>query len=200
MELQINVDNNEYESFKNQHLRELWPPNGAYCNVPHCDKTQFFDTFNKYKEHFGRIHTATVKLFVCNLCHLSRRKVSDVKKHIKTQHKTYQNKLHQITVDNKDYVDNNDILPYRIGTQEERNEAVKERAELVKRKQKETEEEQEKRRKIADRCTVTHIEDKYYNARDERLQFDFSTKKTTMTRTVIRTKDRKKININLSFV
>ncbi|CAC5389604.1 unnamed protein product [Mytilus coruscus] len=43
MELQLHVCDNEYKSFQNDHLRELWPAVGAYCNIKECGKTQFFD-------------------------------------------------------------------------------------------------------------------------------------------------------------
>jgi hypothetical protein len=54
-----------------KHLRELWPATGAYCNVPDCDKTQFFRNFNLYKKHFGLVHQIFLKLYACRLCNMS---------------------------------------------------------------------------------------------------------------------------------
>ncbi|VDH90643.1 Hypothetical predicted protein [Mytilus galloprovincialis] len=78
MELQLHVCDNEYKSFQNDHLRDLWPAVGAYCNIEECGKNQFFRSFNEYKSHFGSVHKEKLTLYTCQICDLSRRKLQDV--------------------------------------------------------------------------------------------------------------------------
>ncbi|CAC5414061.1 unnamed protein product [Mytilus coruscus] len=143
MELQLHMCDNEYKSFQNDHLRELWPAVGAYCNIEECGKTQFFRSFNEYKSHFGSIHKETLTLYTCQICDLSRRKLQILKKHLVKDHKCSQNR-------------------YRVGDANERKEAQQTREKVDERKRKAKEDAQETRKRYVESGKKPHVEDKLF--------------------------------------
>ncbi|CAC5376954.1 unnamed protein product [Mytilus coruscus] len=136
MELQLHVCDNEYKSFQNDHLRELWPAVGAYCNIEECGKTQLFRSFNEYKSHFGSVHKETLTLYTCQICDLSRRKLQILKKHLVKDHKCSQNRYRCMEVTNKNFVDPKDVLPYRVGDAVKGKKLNKRGKKLMKEKEK----------------------------------------------------------------
>jgi hypothetical protein len=200
MEIQVHVKDDEYQEFKDKHLRELWPATGAYCNVPDCDKTQFFRNFNLYKKHFGLVHQIFLKLYACRLCNMSRKSLSVIKKHLVKDHKCEKPKFRVLYVPNKDFIDLKDTIPHRVGSADEREVAQQIRKEVEEWNNKEREETKERRRRQAETKNTPYMEDKHYNARDEKLTFDFSEKTSKLSRTVIRKKKEILIDICIYFL
>ncbi|CAC5404967.1 unnamed protein product [Mytilus coruscus] len=165
---------------------ELWPAVGAYCYIEECGKTQFVRSFNEYKSHFGSIHKEILTLYTCQICHLSRRKLQILKKHLVKDHKCSQNRYRCMDVTNKNFVDPKYVLPYRVGDANERKEAQQTREKVDERKRKAKEDAQETRKRYEESGKKPHVEDNYYNYRDERLTFNFD--KNTLLRTVMKPK------------
>ncbi|CAC5407233.1 unnamed protein product [Mytilus coruscus] len=149
-------------------------------------KTQFFRSFNEYKSHFGSIHKETLTLYTCQICDLSRRKLQILKTHLVNDHTCSQNRYRCMEVTNKNFVDPKDVLPYRVGDANERKEAQQTREKVDERKRKAKEDAQETRKQYVESGKKPHVEDKYYNSRDERLTFNFD--KNTLLRTVMKPK------------
>ncbi|CAG2199126.1 unnamed protein product [Mytilus edulis] len=145
MELQLHVCDNEYKSFQNDHLRDLWPAVGAYCNIEECGKNQFFRSFNEYKSHFGGVHKEKLTLYTCQICDLSRRKLQVLKKHLVKDHKCSEDRYRCIEVANKNFIDPKDVLALSVGDVKEREEAKQLREKVEERKRKAKEEAQETR-------------------------------------------------------
>lgn len=87
------------------------------------------------------------------------------------------------------FIDPKDTIPYRVGSADERKVAQQIRKEVEERKNKEREA-KERRRRQAETKNTPYVEDKHYNARDEKLTFDFSEKTSKLSRTVIRKKKK----------
>ncbi|VDI56301.1 Hypothetical predicted protein [Mytilus galloprovincialis] len=90
-------------------------------------------------------------------------------------------------VTNKNFVDPKDVLPYRVRDVNERKEAQQTRENVDERKRKAKEDAQETRKRYVESRRKPHVEDKYYNSRDERLMFNFD--QNTVTRTVMKAKN-----------
>jgi alpha-galactosidase/6-phospho-beta-glucosidase family protein len=187
MDIHVQVKDDEYQEFKDKHLRELWSATGAYCNVPDCDKTQFFRNFNLYKKYFGLVHQIFLKLYACRICNMSRKSLSAIKKHLVKDHKCEKPKFRVLDVPSKDCIDPKDTIPYRVGSADERKVAQQIHKKVEERKNKELEEAKERHRRQAETNNTPYVEDKH-NARDEKLTFDFSEKSSKLSRTVIRKK------------
>ena len=105
-------------------------------------------------------------------------------------HKCEKPKFRVLDVPNKDFIDPKDTIPYRVGSADERKVAQQIRKKVEERKNKEREEAKERRRRQAETKNTPYVEDKHYNARDEKLTFDFSEKTSKLSRIVIRKKKK----------
>ena len=134
LDLEVSVDPNESSEFLHQEFM-LFPLHGMKCPVAVCPRDHY-ETYSAYMRHWREKHHATSANYVCEVCgriHSTRpHAVSCVKRH--GFHNTNQH-FKSVPIRNENYVDPEDTLPPRKGSEEERrklleNEPLKEAAAL----------------------------------------------------------------------
>ena len=120
VDMEIMVDPEEEESFRDSKLRPVWNPYRTECNVANCNFKA--STFKQYSNHWSKIHTEYISVHRCQLCDRTFRTYNHTKRHIAfLHHRTHTDPLIiKDLVRNYSFRDPHNVLPYRKGTASER--------------------------------------------------------------------------------
>ena len=93
--------------------RPVWPNKSSPCQVKRCLKRKWFVDFYEYWRHWIAVHKEYMIRYKCGLC---PKKMKDWEqlKHIKNKHMGKELVCTIIKVPNKSYIDPEEVLPYRI--------------------------------------------------------------------------------------
>jgi len=118
-EFEMEVDADEYLEFKNK-LRPVFNIFEPACNVPNC--TYRCPNYRSYLHHRSKVHVEHTTIHICQLCNSRFHSYMSVKRHVAFIHKRSKPGpfITKEKVKNYAFRDIYGTLPYRLGTQQER--------------------------------------------------------------------------------
>ena len=121
------------KGFKNQE-RPLWPCVPSYCTVPICERFGKLSTFNVFRDHWTEKHNEQIPSYKCHGCGKRFRNTKHARAHLKGKlHKGQTVTIKYIKTPNDAFIDPREILPYRLGSKEERQDMLAYQRETARR-------------------------------------------------------------------
>ena len=132
MELELHAPDNEVSLFSKEN-RPVWPRISSPCLVAACGM-KHYDSFKEFLNHWKSVHEEHKTLKAC-----SCGKLFATTKHLKTHLKVAINhcSAKDKTVKNTGFISPGDILPYQLGTKDDRNDMKVLQRHLAKQKREE---------------------------------------------------------------
>ena len=101
--------------------RPLWPCIPSVCTVPVCSHFGKLSTFNVFRDHWTQKHCKHLSHYKCQGCGKRFRNTKHVRSHLKSKvHKGQTVTIKYVQTHNDEYINPRGILPYQLGTQEQR--------------------------------------------------------------------------------
>ncbi|XP_053378442.1 uncharacterized protein LOC123545031 [Mercenaria mercenaria] len=123
-------ENNETVIIMTQQMSEaadrpLWPEQGMECPVPHCSAGTFFKRYDRFSEHWARVHLPVVNIFKCLKCSTVVYCWNEARQHTKRNGSQHLCEVSRIA--NPEYICPAGVSKPRFPSQQERKENEREK-------------------------------------------------------------------------